>query len=106
MAAYLVAFVEIKKPETFGAYVAKSSAIIAEFGGKILARGGETVTLEGEPFSGRAVLIEFPSLDQIKAFYTSASYQEAKRLRDGIATARLIGLQGLPITARSKGSHV
>src|SRR5690242_8909741 len=95
MAAYLVAFVEIKNPEPFGAYVAKSSAIIAEFGGKILARGDETVTLEGERFSGRAVLIEFPSLDHIKAFYASPSYQQAKTLRDGIATARLIGFQGV-----------
>ena len=98
MPAYLVAFVKIENPEPFKAYVAKSSAVIAQFGGKILARGGETVVLEGEPFSGRTVVIEFPSLDQIKAFYSSASYQEAKRLREGIATARLIGIQGVSAT--------
>jgi uncharacterized protein (DUF1330 family) len=87
--------VEIEDPEAYKVYAAKASAVIAEFGGTILARGGETASLEGEPFTGRAVLISFPSLECVKAFYNSSSYQGVKTLRDGSAVARLIGIQGI-----------
>ena len=43
-----------------------------EYGGKFLARGGKTVTLEGPPAKNRVVVIEFPSLEKAEEFYRSA----------------------------------
>lgn len=40
------------------------------------------------------VLIEFPSMDAAKAWYTSAAYQEVKRYRQGAAEFELIIVDG------------
>lgn len=44
---------------------------------------------------GRVVIIEFPSLSQAEAFYHSQEYQTAKGLRDGIAIAEILAVEGL-----------
>ena len=47
---------------------------VALFGGKYLARGGETVTLEGQWNPQRLVIMEFKSMDQAKAWWNSDEY--------------------------------
>jgi uncharacterized protein (DUF1330 family) len=95
MAAYLIALVDITDPEAYRDYAARSPAAIAKYNGRILARGGQVATLEGDAFSGRAVIVEFPSMQDIQEFYSSPEYQDAKRWRDGAAVARFIIVQGV-----------
>ena len=95
MSAYLVAMVDISDPIAYRAYAARSRRILAEHGGEILARGGEVVTLEGQTFSGRAVVIRFPTLEHAQRFYASPEYQEARRLREHVASARIVAVQGV-----------
>jgi uncharacterized protein (DUF1330 family) len=95
MPAYLIALVDIRDPEAYRAYTERSPAVISKYNGRILARGGQVTSLEGEPFKGRAVIIEFPSLKQVEDFYASSDYQEVKRFRDGAAIARFIAVQGI-----------
>ena len=64
-------------------------------GGKFLVRGGETVTLEGSSVEERVVVIEFPSLEQVKIWYNSTEYQNVKKLREGAASASFIAVSGL-----------
>jgi len=95
MSAYLIALVDIRDPEAYRAYAARTPAIIAKYGGRLLVRGGETATLEGEPFSGRLVIVEFPTLEHVKEFYASPEYRDAKLLREGVSTARFLAAQGI-----------
>ena len=96
MAAYLIALANVEDPETYAKiYAPKSAAALAQFGGEILARGGTTLSLEGQPFAGRAVIVRFPSLDRIREFYNSPAYREAKVLREGIAYVQMIGVEGV-----------
>lgn len=95
MAAYLIAKIEVTNPERYKKYIAATPGIIKNFGGRFIARGGETATLEGPEETRRVVLVEFPSLEQIKAFYNSAEYQEAKKLRDGAAVMYLLAVNGV-----------
>ena len=67
---------------------------ISGFGGRFIVRGGQTVTLEGPPETGRIVVIEFPSFDRAKAFYESEAYLHAKKLREGAATGQFILVDG------------
>ena len=95
MSAYLVARVEIDDPEAYGAYTAKSPAIIERFGGRFLARGGALETLEGEDFHGRLVIVEFPDLQAARSFYFSPEYQEARAIRMPVSKAQFVVIEGV-----------
>jgi len=92
--AYIVVQAEVTNPQRYAEYAKLSPGIIAKYGGKFLARGGKTVTLEGPPAKNRVVVIEFPSLEKAEEFYRSPEYTEAKRLREGAATAQFIAVEG------------
>ncbi|MBU4263118.1 MAG: DUF1330 domain-containing protein [Proteobacteria bacterium] len=81
--------------DRFKEYLKVTPAIIAKFGGRHIARGGETMTLEGPEEKRRVVLIEFPSMEQAKKFYNSAEYQQARKLREGAAEGEMLALDGL-----------
>lgn len=95
MAAYLIAMIEVTDMEQYKKYIAVTPRVLEKFGGKFVARGGETVTLEGPHEPRRVVLVEFPSLDRIKEFYASAEYREAIKLREGAANVSLVGVEGI-----------
>ena len=95
MAAYIIAKIDITDWEQYQKYIAATPAVIEKFGGTFIARGGETLTLEGPEETRRVVLLEFPSLEKAKAFYTSQEYQDVLKLREGAATASLVAVEGV-----------
>jgi len=97
MTAYLIARVQVTDWERYREYMKATPAIIQKFGGRFVSRGGEMITLEGPPETGRVVIIEFPSLDQAKAFYHSEEYSLAKKLREGAATGQFLAIEGCTI---------
>lgn len=72
-------------PAQLKAYQTVVPPIIARYRGKFIVRGGDTVTREGPAESRRIVVIEFPELSDVRAFYHSPEYTEAHKLREGIA---------------------
>ena len=94
MPAYLIADVEVTDPVKYEDYRKLTPGAIAKFGGKFLARGGQTSVLEGDWRPHRVVIIEFPSFEQAKNFYTSVEYTAARRARAGAANARMIVVEG------------
>ncbi len=95
MAAYLIARVNVTDPEKYEGYKALSPGAIAAYGGRFLARGGETAVLEGEPEERRVVIVEFPSLEQARVCYDSPEYQEARAARAGAAEAQFLIVEGV-----------
>ena len=65
--AYVIGEVNVTDAETYKTYAEKTSPIVAKFGGIYIARGGQTVAVEGAGPAGRIVVIEFPSLAAAKA---------------------------------------
>ena len=94
MPAYIVIRVAVTDPDRFEEYKKIAPSIIEKFGGKLLARGGEVVSLEGPEENRRIVIIEFPSLETAKSFYHSAEYTAAIELRKGAAEFELIAVEG------------
>ncbi len=94
MPAYVIARVHVTDPDRYRSYTDRTPAVIAAHGGRFLARGGETVTLEGPEETGRVALVEFPSLEQAKAWFESQEYQRVRELRLGAATGSLIVVDG------------
>jgi uncharacterized protein (DUF1330 family) len=97
MPAYVIARVQVTDWGQYREYMKTTPAAIARFGGRFVVRGGEMITLEGTQETGRVVIIEFPSLDQARAFYHSEEYSRAKKLREGAATGQFLAIEGCAI---------
>ena len=95
MSAYIVIRIAADNPAMLKEYQAVTPAIIKQYKGRFLARGGSVVSLEGPDESRRIVLIEFPALSDAQAFYGSPEYTEARKLREGIAVAEFIAVEGI-----------
>jgi uncharacterized protein (DUF1330 family) len=94
MAAYIIADVDITDPVKYEDYKKLTPGAVAKHGGRFVARGGQTATLEGTWKPGRVVIIEFPTFEQARNFYTSVEYTAARRARAGAATFRMIAVDG------------
>ncbi|MBM3486125.1 MAG: DUF1330 domain-containing protein [Alphaproteobacteria bacterium] len=95
MPAYWIGMLSVTNPDKFKGYADRAPAAIAKFGGKMLSRGGQLTNLEGAPPPGRIAIIEFKDVATAKACYDSPEYQEAKRQREGAATAQFFIVEGL-----------
>jgi uncharacterized protein (DUF1330 family) len=95
MPAYIIGRIQVTDKTRYTEYTKATPAIIAKFGGHFIARGGESVTLEGPEETRRVVIIEFPTLNDAKAFFHSEEYAETKKLRDGAAVAQFFAIDGV-----------
>src|SRR5262245_6962277 len=77
MPAYWVARSKSNDPVEYKKYTDLVPAIIAQYGGKVLARGGRHQIMEGPQKFHRFVVIEFPTFEQGVACFASAEYDAA-----------------------------
>src|SRR4051794_23627875 len=82
MLAYYVAEHIITDQEKFEEYRRKVLPMIEKYGGHYLTKGG-THRFPEQPHwkPDRAVIIEFPNMDSLDAWYNSAEYQPLMKLR-------------------------
>jgi uncharacterized protein (DUF1330 family) len=95
MAAYLIADIEVIDPAGYEEYKQKAPATISAYGGRYVARGGTTETLEGTWSLKRCVILEFPSLSQLKAWWSSPEYQPVRQIRERTAKSNIVMTEGL-----------
>jgi uncharacterized protein (DUF1330 family) len=95
MPAYVIAELEVTDPAGFEAYRKGVPATIAAYGGRYLARGGGLESLEGGWAPKRMVVLEFPSMAQAKAWYTSAEYRDLLAMRQRTTQSKVVLLEGL-----------
>ena len=95
MPAYLIADVEVLDAAGYEEYRQQVPATIAAFGGRYLARGGALTVLEGSWSPKRGVILEFPSLDKLKAWYDSPAYVPLRALRERTTKSNLVMIDGL-----------
>src|ERR1700755_75058 len=81
MPAYWVARSKINDPAEYKKYTDRVPAIVAKYGGKVLARGGKYQIVEGPEKFTRHVVIEFATMEQALACHRSTEYQEAAAFR-------------------------
>ena len=95
MPAYVAVEIDIHDPATYERYKELAPPSIVAYGGRYIARGGKTDTLEGAWKPARFVLLEFPTAERARAWWGSPEYAEAKRLRQASATTDMILVEGL-----------
>ena len=81
MPAYVIAMMQIHDPETYRKYTDLTPPTVKKYGGKFLTRGEPVTTLEGEPYTDRMVILEFPSKAQVEFWIADPDYQEAMEFR-------------------------
>lgn len=94
VAAYVVVEIMVKDPVVFEDYKQLSPRTLALYGGKYLARGGQTEVLEGNWSPQRLVILEFESLAQAKKWYESPEYTHAKSFRIRSADSNFVLTEG------------
>jgi uncharacterized protein (DUF1330 family) len=96
MPAYLIADVHVTDPEGYQEYRRLVAQSVATFGGRFLARGGASETLEGNWIPKRLIVIEFPSWERLETWYRSPEYAPALELRKRCAVSNLVMTEGVP----------
>jgi uncharacterized protein (DUF1330 family) len=94
MTAYIVGDIEIHDPQAYEEYRARVPAVIAAHGGRYLVRGGAVETLEGDWALKRTVILEFPDMEALMAFWNAPDYQPLRAIRQKASTGRLVAIQG------------
>lgn len=95
MAGYVIAEVEVLDPDAYEGYRSRVLATLQPYDGRFLARGGAVEVLEGEQARERLVILEFPSVEQARAWYTSSPYQEILPIRQQYGRSRLLLVEGV-----------
>jgi uncharacterized protein (DUF1330 family) len=95
LAAYLVAKLVVTDPEAYEQYRSQVPATIAAYGGRYIVRGGAIDTLEGEAVTERVVILEFPDMAQLKAWYQSAAYRPLIEIRKRSTHSKLFAIEGV-----------
>jgi uncharacterized protein (DUF1330 family) len=95
MADYIVVDIEITDPDEYQQYAQQVGATITKYGGKILVRGGQPETLEGDWKTKRIVILEFPSVEQAKTWYDSPEYSANKGIRHRSAIVNMLLVHGV-----------
>src|SRR2546429_5726344 len=81
MPPYWIARAKINDPVEYKRYTDRVPAIIAQHGGKVLARGGRHRIMEGPETFHRFIVIEFPTMEAAIGCFESDAYRQAAAFR-------------------------
>ncbi|MDQ6917222.1 MAG: DUF1330 domain-containing protein [Pseudomonadota bacterium] len=95
MSAYIVTIITVTDPAKFEQYRNLAGPAVAQYGGKFLVRGGARTILEGKFDANRLVVLEFPSSEMAKTFYSSPEYRAARDKRIGAADFNMVLVEGV-----------
>jgi uncharacterized protein (DUF1330 family) len=94
--AYLIGHVQVTDPDGWKQYATALRTTLEPYHVKALARA-QAVALDGStPPAGTTVILEFKSMDDIKAFWNSPEYQAIIPLREKSSKSIIYALPALP----------
>lgn len=95
MPAYIIVEVDIHDPVQYEDYKKLTPASLLPYNGKFIVRGGQTETLEGDWEAKRIVVLEFPTKELARQWWSSEEYAPAKALRQRTSTTKMILVEGV-----------
>jgi uncharacterized protein (DUF1330 family) len=94
MPAYVIVDSHVTDPDKYAAYREVAGPAVEKYGGRYIARGGETVVLEGSWQPARIVVAEFPDVEAVRRWYDSPEYTHARSLREGACDMKMLVVEG------------
>ena len=92
---YWIVRVSVRNAERYPEYLAAAKPAFEKYGAKFVVRGGPYETMEGTSRE-RNVVVEFKDVATATACYNSPEYQAAKAIRNQVADADFIIVEGAP----------
>ena len=97
MPAYIIAQAEeVLDPAGLQRYVEEVTPLLAKYGGHYIGFSDQVQALDGDWRPPVVAIIEFPSGDQIRAFWNDPDYPPMKELRHQSARTQLIAFDSPP----------
>jgi uncharacterized protein (DUF1330 family) len=94
MSAYVIGEIEVTDPAVYEDYRKQVLAVVTQYGGRFLVRGGQVDPKEGGWTPKRIVVLEFPSMAQARKWYDSPEYAPLIQLRQKASKGKLILVEG------------
>lgn len=94
MSGYLIANLKVHDAATYDEYRQKVGAVIAQYGGRFIVRGGAIEAVEGTVPWTRVVVLEFPDYEAAQRFYHSKEYAPLVALRGAAAACDIVLVEG------------
>lgn len=94
MTAYVIVDIDVHDSVGYDEYKKLAPAAVALFGGKYIARGGHTETLEGDWSPNRLVILQFENVEQAKKWLNSDEYSQARKMRHSTAKSKMVVIEG------------
>ena len=82
MSALMISRITVKDPQKFKEYLRKTKEVAAPFGAELVFHGSAERALTGGEDHGVVVVVSFPSLEKLDAWYASDGYRPLIALRD------------------------
>jgi uncharacterized protein (DUF1330 family) len=92
---YAIVRVNISDEARYADYRAGTVTSLEPYDGRFIVRGGATECVEGSWDVDRTVVIEFPSIDQARAWYHSDAYQQLASIRREASAADFVLVEGV-----------
>jgi uncharacterized protein (DUF1330 family) len=96
MPAYAIGRLTMRDPSWVKEYGPRTSALVKKHGGRYLVRGGKMEQLEGAgPLPSTLVVIEFPSMENARAWHNDPEYAPLIKLRQTGSDLDFVLVEGL-----------
>jgi uncharacterized protein (DUF1330 family) len=93
MSAYLISEIDWHDPAKAQEYREKFGPPLEKYGGRTLCAGPPQV-LQGDWNPARLVVLEFPSMEALRAWYGSAELAPVLKLRQEGASSKVVAVEG------------
>ncbi len=95
--AYVIGEITVKDEEGYkNDFLPTARKAIADNGGKYIAGGfNKTTTLDGAPPPNRVVVLQFESMDKVKAWNDNQANRDARKIGDKYAAFRTFAVEGV-----------
>jgi uncharacterized protein (DUF1330 family) len=95
MTAYVIVDIDVTDPVHYEEYKKLAAPTVELYGGKYIARGGRTETLEGDWSPSRLVILQFESIEQAKRWLNSPEYSGPRGIRHQTAASKMVVIEGV-----------
>jgi uncharacterized protein (DUF1330 family) len=95
MTAYVIVDINVTDPVRYEDYKRLAAPTVELYGGKYIARGGRTETLEGDWAPTRLVILQFENIELAKTWLNSSEYSQARHLRHETAISQMVVIEGV-----------
>lgn len=93
MTAYVIVNIDVLDEQAYEEVKRLTPPTVHAYGGRYLARGGKTAVFAGDWDPKRLVILQFDSMDQVRAWQESPEYAPVRVKRDRSARVQMVALE-------------